>query len=164
MNYKIEQLEEKDWEAISKIYGEGIATGLATFEASVPSKEIWFDSHMKECLLKLINQEEETLGWAALTSISNRCVYAGVAEVSVYVAKKAWGKGIGKTLLKELITQSEKANIWTLQAGIFAENIASIKLHESVGFRIVGTREKLGKLNGKWHDVVLMEKRSEQIV
>jgi phosphinothricin acetyltransferase len=108
-------------------------------------------------------ENKEVLGWAALTPVSGRCVYAGVAEVSVYVAEKARGKGVGKKLLAALVTESEKHELWTLQAGIFPENEASIQLHIKSGFRMIGTRERIGKMNGEWRDTALLERRSKLI-
>lgn len=147
------------WEAVKKIYEEGIATGNATFQSVAPSWEEWNDSHAVKPRLVAV-ENGNVLGWAAITPVSGRCVYAGVGEVSVYVSTAARGKGIGKQLLQTLIEASEKENYWTLQSGIFPENKASIAIHESCGFRVVGTREKIGKMNGVWRDTVLLEKRS----
>ena len=149
------------WEAVKQIYAEGIATGNATFQSAIPSWEEWNDAHLKNSRLVAI-EDETVLGWAALTAVSGRCVYAGVGEVSVYVSNKAKGKGIGKKLLNALIEESEKNNFWTLQAGIFPENIASVKIHEDCGFRIIGKRERIGQMNGQWRDTLLLEKRSEK--
>ncbi len=152
-------MQATDWEAVKSIYLEGIATGNATFQTSAPSWETWDKSHLSTCRL-VIECDQTVLGWAMLSPLSNRCVYAGVAEVSVYVAKKAQGKGLGYTLLTQLVNDSEANGLWTLEAGIFPENIASLNLHKCCGFREVGLREKLGKLNGKWRDVLLLERRS----
>ena len=147
------------WPSVRAIYLEGIATGNATLETSAPDWEDWNASHIPSC--RFVYRDGETVcGWAALSRVSGRCVYAGVAEVSVYVAAAARRKGVGRALLNELIPASEREGIWMLQAGIFAENTASLSLFERVGFRIVGTRERLGCLNGRWRDVVLMERRS----
>lgn len=148
------------WEAVKKIYEEGIATGNATFQTAAPSWEEWNKEHLQNARFIAVDNHE-ILGWAALTPVSGRCVYAGVAEVSVYVTTNARGKGVGKNLLQALTKASEQNNLWTLQAGIFPENIASIKLHEANGFRIIGTREKIGKMNGEWRDTVLLERRSK---
>lgn len=156
---KIEPMTDADWPAVRAIYLEGIATGHATFETSAPEWEAWHAGHMKKCRL-VARSNGDTVAWAALTPVSGRCVYAGVAEVSVYVAERMRGKKIGQLLLAALADESEKQGIWTLQAGIFPENAASIEVHRRCGFRIVGTREKLGKMNGIWRDVVLMERRS----
>lgn len=145
--------------AVLEIYAEGLRTGNASFQLSVPSWEEWDKSHLNSCRLVAIDNDQVT-GWAALTAVSGRCVYAGVAEISVYVAEKARGKGVGKPLLMALIDESELNNIWTLQAGIFPENTPSIQLHESCGFRLVGRREKIGQMNGTWRDTLLLERRS----
>ena len=147
------------WEAVKQIYAEGIATGNATFQSAIPSWEEWNDAHVKNSRLVVI-ENEIVLGWAALTPVSGRCGYAGVGEVSLYMSDKAKGKGIGKKLLNSLIEESEKNNFWTLQAGIFPENIASVKVHEDCGFRIIGKRERIGQMNGQWRDTLLLEKRS----
>ncbi len=151
-----------DWDAVRSIYLEGIATGNATFEKSAPDWEKWDTGHLAGCRL-VARSGGEVLGFAALSPVSSRCVYAGVAEVSVYVAERARGRGIGRALLLELVGASERDGIWTLQAGIFPENVASIELHQSAGFRIVGTREKLGCMDGVWRDVTLMERRSDTV-
>jgi phosphinothricin acetyltransferase len=149
----------KDWDAVRDIYQEGIRTGNATFETEVPDWEKWNRSHLPDCRL-LACTITEVAGWAALSPISAREVYRGVAEVSIYVAERVRGNGIGSQLLAALITASEEHGIWTLQAGIFPENVASVALHERHGFRIVGTRERIGCLKGCWRDVALMERRS----
>ena len=152
-------MNPEDWLPVSEIYEEGIATKMATFEISAGTWEKWDQGHLNESRL-VMAEGEEVLGWAALSSVSGRCVYSGVAEVSVYIRSLAKGRGIGTRLLEELIRQSEESGIWTLQAGIFADNHPSIKLHEKMGFRLVGSREKLGQLDGVWRDIVLMERRS----
>jgi phosphinothricin acetyltransferase len=150
------------WDAVKQIYEDGIATGNATFQNQAPEWKEWDNSHLPHS--RIVAKENETIvGWAALTPVSGRCVYAGVAEVSVYVGDKARGKGLGKQLLQKLIEESEANNIWTLQAGIFPENFASIKIHEVTGFRILGTRERIGQMNGTWRDTVLMERRSKVV-
>jgi L-amino acid N-acyltransferase YncA len=150
------------WPQVKAIYENGIATGQATFQTSSPEWEEWDSAHVKTCRLVAI-ENDNVIGWAALTAVSGRCVYAGVGEVSVYVDESARGKGVGKALLNELIKESVLHNFWTLQAGIFPENIASVKIHESTGFRIIGTRVKIGQMNGVWRDTVLLERRSEKI-
>jgi len=149
------------WEAVKQIYAEGIATGNATFQSSIPSWEEWDSAHVLQPRL-VATDNQTVLGWAALTPVSGRCVYAGVGEVSVYVSDQARGKGIGKKLLAALIEESEKNNFWTLQAGIFPENTASVKIHEDCGFRVIGRRERIGQMNGQWRDTLLLEKRSKK--
>jgi len=156
---QIENLLPEHWPSVKTIYEEGIATGNATFQTTAPEWEEWDAGHLKKSRLVAV-EEGNILGWAALTPVSGRCVYAGVAEVSVYVAAAARGKGIGKKLLQALIGSSEKNNLWTLQAGIFPENESSIKIHEDCGFRIVGKREKIGKMKDTWRDTLLLERRS----
>jgi phosphinothricin acetyltransferase len=160
MNVAIEPMLKTDWQQVHAIYEEGIRTGQATFETAAPMWESWDKDHLKDCRLVAI-KDGKVAGWAALSPVSERCVYGGVAEISVYVATAEWGQGIGKILLYALIDKSEQAGIWTLQAGIFPENQASIKLHKACGFREIGRRERLGKLNGAWRDVCLLERRSE---
>ena len=160
LQFIVDGMAQGDWEAVRKIYLEGIATGNATFEKSAPEWEKWDQGHLATCRL-VARSGGEVLGFATLSPVSSRCVYAGVAEVSVYVAERARGQGIGRALLSELVAASEREGIWTLQAGIFPENFASIELHQTAGFRIVGTREKLGCLDGAWRDVTLMERRSD---
>ena len=156
-------MEAADWTAVAQIYAEGLATGNATLETAVPTWETWNESHLQNCRFVARNHPGEIVGWAALTAVSGRCVYAGVAEVSVYVAAAARGQGVGRLLLQALITASEANELWTLQAGIFPENEASVRLHETCGFRIVGRREKIGQLNGRWRDVLLLERRSQTV-
>lgn len=156
---QIELMQEGDWEAVCTIYKEGIATGNATFETEVPDWEIWDKHHFKNCRF-IASKNHQIVGWSALSPASPRAVYQGVAEVSVYITASAQGKGIGKALLLKLIEESEEKGIWTLQAGVFPENNASIALHTSCGFREVGRRERLGQLNNVWRDVVLLERRS----
>jgi phosphinothricin acetyltransferase len=153
-----------DWPHIERIYREGIRTGHATFqnEADIPHGERWFAGHMAGLIFKAVDDVGTLLGWAALSPVSGRCVYAGVAEVSVYVSEAAQGRGVGLAL-ERLVAASEEAGVWTLQAGIFPENVASIELHKRVGFRVVGVREKLRRMNGVWRDVMLMERRSPVI-
>lgn len=150
------------WPAVKAIYESGIATGNATFQTGAPAWEEWDAAHIPYCRLVAI-ENEEVLAWAALTPVSGRCVYAGVAEVSVYVASAARGKGLGRQLLASLISESEQHNFWTLQAGIFPENEASVRLHEACGFRIVGRREKIGQMHGVWRDTLLLERRSTAV-
>ena len=155
----IEEMTSADWPQVEAIYREGIASGNATFEIEIPSWEEWDRKHLAAGRLVARNSRD-VYGWAALSAVSARRVYAGVAEVSVYVAEAARGRGLGKLLLRSLIEASEKGGIWTLQAGIFPENASSIALHKSCGFREVGRRERIGMLRGVWRDTVLLERRS----
>lgn len=159
---EIKAMSSNNWDEVAKIYQEGIQTGLATFETDIPSLKKWNKSHVKLCRLVAV-ADNEIVGWAALSPVSSRCVYGGIAEVSVYVSAQHRRKNIGKMLLKKLIIESEKYNFWTLQSGVFPENIGSIKLHENLGFRQIGFREKIGKLNGVWKDTILFERRSKFI-
>ncbi len=160
---KIVSLEPSHYEAVKEIYEYGIGTGNATFQTEAPTWEEWDKSHLKNCRLVALGDNQQVMGWAALTPVSGRCVYAGVAEVSVYVHSTDQRKGVGKKLMEELIRQSEENNLWTLQAGIFPENKASLKLHELLGFRNVGYRERIGKMKNVWRDTVLLERRSEKV-
>jgi phosphinothricin acetyltransferase len=157
-DFTIRPMGESDWSSVRAIYLQGIATGNATFAGTAPEWLAWDASHLPSCRL-VADAGITILGWAALSPYSRREVYSGVAEVSIYVAEFARGQGIGAALLSALITESEEQGIWTLQAGIFPENEASIQLHRWSGFRIVGTRERIGQMNGRWRDVVLMERR-----
>jgi L-amino acid N-acyltransferase YncA len=158
----IAKMATGDWAAVRAIYLEGIATGNATFEKSAPEWAAWDAAHLKACRF-VARAGSDVLGWAALSPVSGRCVYSGVAEVSVYVAERAHGRGIGGKLLAALVEASEREGIWTLQAGIFPENVASVAVHERGGFRVVGKREKLGSMDGRWRDVVLLERRSKVV-
>lgn len=159
---EIRPITKDNFSEVVDIYKQGLATNIATFQNDLPQWEDWNKGHLDFCRIS-IYENNKMLGWTALTPVSSRCVYAGVAEVSVYIAQKERGKGIGKILLNELIKQSEANGIWMLQSGIFSENQSSIKLHEKCGFRMVGYREKIGKKNGIWKDNVLMEHRSKNI-
>jgi L-amino acid N-acyltransferase YncA len=158
----IKRLEPEHWPGVAHVYAEGIATGNATFETDVPSWERWDGSHLPEHRLVAL-RGGEVVGWAAAGSVSDRCVYCGVVEHSVYIGEAARGQGVGQRLLEELIASTEAAGIWTIQTGIFPENEGSIRLHERVGFEVVGLRKRLGKLNGEWRDVLLLERRSARI-
>jgi L-amino acid N-acyltransferase YncA len=160
----IRPLVPTDWPRVREIYDEGIATGYATFETSAPDWGQWDAGHLEAG--RLVAQDMgsgRVLGWAAMSPVSDRCVYGGVGEVSVYVAAEAQGCGLGTRLLDGLVHASEEAGYWTLQAGIFPENQASVRIHAKCGFRSIGVRERLGKLNGTWRDVVLMERRSQAV-
>ena len=155
-------MQAEDWPAVQAIYQEGIATGNATFEISVPDWPDWDQNHLQVCRF-IARRADQIVGWAALSPISRRRVYAGVAEVSIYISASVQGQGVGKALLQRLIEESERVGIWTLQAGIFPENIASIRLHKAQGFREVGYRERIGQRHGVWRDVMLLERRSRVV-
>ncbi|MEX1246156.1 MAG: N-acetyltransferase family protein [Thermoanaerobaculia bacterium] len=158
----VDPLIPADWAEVRRIYAEGIATGNATMETEAPAWEAWDRAHRPDCRLAA-RAGAHLLGWAAVSPVSERCAYGGVAEVSVYVAADARGRGVGQALLSELVRVSEEAGIWTLQAGIFPENAASLSIHQRCGFRVVGVRQKLGKLAGVWRDVALLERRSPRV-
>jgi L-amino acid N-acyltransferase YncA len=149
-----------DWPSVSAIYREGIETGEATFQSDVPAWEDWDRAHLKTCRLVAVSGER-ILAWAAVSPVSPRPVYSGVVEVSVYVAAANRGQGIGRKILSALVTEAEADGRWTIQAGIFPENEASVSLHLSCGFRIVGIRRRVGRLNGVWRDALFLERRSE---
>ena len=158
-----ETMRDDDWDEVRRVYAEGIATRQATFETETPAWEAWDRGHRKECRFVARApgpSHRRLLGWAALSPVSGRCVYAGVAEVSVYVSEDARGRGVGRILLAALVQASERQGIWTLQAGIFPENHASVRLHRALGFREVGKRERIGQLDGAWRDVLFLERRS----
>lgn len=152
-------MRAEDWPEVRRIYAEGISTGHATFEADPPAWDAWDGAHRRDCRL-VIRNGDALLGWAALAPVSGRCVYGGVAEVSVYVAEAARGRGVGRRLLAALVEESERQGIWTLQAGIFPENESSLRVHRALGFRDVGRRERIGRLGDTWRDVLLLERRS----
>ena len=162
VKYTIDTLQASHWEAVRSIYLEGIATGDATFETDAPDWETWDRDHLSFGRL-VARHDLSILGWAALSPASRRRVYEGVAEVSVYVAAAARGMGVGRSLLVALIEEAERNGIWTLQAGIFPENLVSIALHKSCGFREVGRRARIGLLRGVWRDVILLERRSRTV-
>jgi L-amino acid N-acyltransferase YncA len=156
-------MRDEDWPEVAAIFEEGIATRLATFETAAPSRSEWDASHL--ATHRLVAEEDgEVVGWAALGPYSERACYRGVAEVSVYVAERARGRGVGRALLEALVAGTERDGIWTLQAGVFPENRASLALHRACGFRVVGVRERIGRLDGAWRDVVLLERRSQEVV
>ncbi|NNK11680.1 MAG: N-acetyltransferase [Flavobacteriaceae bacterium] len=159
---KIRPMTSADWPTVARIYKEGIETGFATFEKQVPSYEDWNKAHTTNCRLVAFEGDSIT-GWAALSPVSGRCVYGGVGEVSVYVSKDHWGKKVGSKLLLALIESSEKEGFWTLQSGIFPENEASVKIHLQCGFRQIGHRERIGKLDGEWKDNLIFERRSNKV-
>ena len=151
-----------DWPVIRGIYLEGIATGLATFETEAPSWKRWDAAHLSFGRL-VARCADDVLGWAALSPVSQRKAYAGVAEVSVYVSESSRGKGVGRALLEQLIRDAEQKGIWTLQAAVFPENTATIALHKRCGFREVGRRERISRLSGNWRDTILFERRSKTV-
>ena len=159
MEYALDKMIDADWDAVRAIYLEGIATRNATFETDAPSWDTWNNNHRPDCQL-VARSDEKVLGWVVLSPVFRRPVYSGVAEVSVYVAAAARGMGLGNALLAALIDESEEAGIWSLQAGIFKENTASITMHKGVGFREIGFQERKGSLDGVWRDVLLLERRS----
>jgi phosphinothricin acetyltransferase len=155
-------LTVNDWNSVADIYRQGINSGNATFQQDIPTWDEWNAGHLQSCRI-VAEKDGDIVGWAALTHVSGRCVYAGVAEVSVYVSNSFKGHKVGTKLLGKLITESETAGIWTLQAGIFPENKASLKIHSDQGFRMVGYREKIGKMGGVWRDTILLERRSKVV-
>ena len=152
-------MQKEDWPFVAQIYQEGMDTGVATFEKEVPDYEVWDANHLQVGRVVATNGGL-VMGWAALSPVSGRCVYGGVAEVSVYVGSRFTKMGVGKALMESLILESEKAGFWTLQSGIFPENKGSIALHKKVGFRYIGKRERIGKRNNLWIDNLLFERRS----
>jgi phosphinothricin acetyltransferase len=156
----VRDLRPEDWPQVAAIYRDGMRSGMATFETEVPSWESWDAAHS---LRVVAESYDRIVGWAALAPVSSRWAYRGVAESSVYVSRDARGRGVGHTLMEELIERGEEAGVWTLQTSIFPENEASLKLHHRVGFRVVGVRKRVGKRDGLWRDTVLMERRSEVI-
>jgi len=157
---KLHPLTAAHWPQVRAIYEQGLATGQATFQTEAPSWEEWDRSHLAHSRLLATNDASQVLGWVALSPVSSRCVYGGVAEVSVYIAEVARGRGVGRQLLAALITESETHGIWTLQASLFPENTPSLRLHTGAGFRQVGHRERIGQLHGVWRDTLLLERRS----
>jgi L-amino acid N-acyltransferase YncA len=156
-------LRPEDWPAVRAIYEAGIATGDATFETTAPDWPAWDAAHLPDHRLVARDDDGRVVAWAALAPVSDRCAYAGVAEDSIYVAPGAQGRGVGRALLTALVTSAEQGGIWTVQTGIFPENQPSVRLHQACGFRVVGVRERLGKLDGRWRDVLLLERRSPAI-
>lgn len=159
---ELRALSHGDWLAVRAIYEQGIAGGDATFETEPPSWDDWDRTHLEGHRLVAL-QDGEVVGWAALAPISERCVYEGVVEDSVYVAESARRRGVGRILLGELVRRAEADGVWTVQAGIFPENEPSLELHRQCGFRVVGVRERIGRHGGVWRDVVLMERRSKEV-
>jgi L-amino acid N-acyltransferase YncA len=158
----IRAMVSSDWSRVRAIYAAGILSGNATFETEPPEWEIWDEGHLADLRLVAVGGAE-VIGWAAASPVSDRCCYAGVVENSVYVDPDYQGRGIGRLLLDSLVAASEEAGNWTIQTGIFPENVASLALHEVCGFRVVGRRERLGQLDGRWRDVILLERRSDHL-
>jgi phosphinothricin acetyltransferase len=162
MPVNIRAMTSDDRDAVLAIYQEGIATGMATLETEPPDWEQWDQTHKPEC--RLVTEEDgRVVAWAALTSVSHRPCYRGVVEETIYVAADAQGRGLGRTLMERLIEESERAGYWTLQAAIFPENAVSVALHEACGFRSVGVQQRVGEREGRFHDVLLMERRSPTV-
>lgn len=159
---EVRDLRLTDWPEVARIFEQGIRTGVATFETDVPSWEAWDAAHLREHRF-VAEREGSVIGWIALAPVSSRCCYEGVAEVSAYVGEEARGEGIGRALLGRLIESSERAGIWTLETGVFPENEPSLGLLQRFGFRVVGTRERIGQMHGMWRDVVFLERRSEVV-
>ncbi|MFL6255278.1 MAG: GNAT family N-acetyltransferase [Pyrinomonadaceae bacterium] len=162
MTLSVEKLLPAHWPEVRAVYVQGLATGDATFETGVPAWERWDTTHLRVCRLVAL-AGGRVAGWAALSPVSAREVYAGVAEVSVYAGEGFRGEGVGRALLEALVRESESEGIWTLQASIFPENVASIALHKARGFREVGRRERVGRLRGRWRDTILLERRSQLV-
>ena len=163
MGVLIEQMRPEHWPRVRAIYLEGVATGQATFETEAPEWGRWDSSHLPFARLVALDEGGRVKGWAALSPVSGRKVYAGVAEVSVYVGEEFRGEGLGRALLEALVRESEAGGVWTLQASIFPENAASVALHFACGFREVGRRERVARLRGAWRDTVLLERRSRVV-
>lgn len=162
MELIIRKMKEEDWNSVADIYMEGIKTKMATFQAEIPRYEDWDKGHLNIGRFVATNSNNRIIGWIALSPTSSRCVYKGVAEVSIYISESCRRNNAGYELMNRVIEETEKENIWTLQSGIFSINEPSIKLHEKCGFRVVGIREKIGcDVDGIWHDTILMERRSK---
>lgn len=163
MNYELREMLPRDEARVLEIFQQGVNGGMATFETTVPTAEAWNMDYFNDCRWVLENETNEVVGWCALKPVSKREVYKGVAEVSIYFDNEYQGKGLGSVLLKKLILDSENHGFWTLQANIFSENEASLRFHQKNGFRMVGVRKKIGKLNGEWKGVIMLERRSESV-
>ena len=159
---EVRDLRPGDWPEVARIYAEGIQTGNATFETEIPSWQAWDAAHLDEHRF-VAERDGRVVGWVALAPVSSRCCYAGVAEISAYVAEQARSQGVGRDLLATAIESSERAGIWTLQTGVFPENEPSLGLLQRFGFRALGTQERIGRLHGVWRNVVLLERRSEVV-
>ncbi|HEX4983973.1 MAG TPA: GNAT family N-acetyltransferase [Ilumatobacteraceae bacterium] len=164
VNLSIRRMVDRDWAAVAAIYRAGIATGHATFETEVPTWEAWDAVHLPDLRLVAVDDADRALGWVAASPVSDRCVYGGVVEHGIYIDPAVRGGGIGTRLLGTFVAATEVAGIWTVQSGIFPENTASLALHRKCGFRVVGTRERVGRHQGVWRDVICVERRSPLIV
>lgn len=164
MNYEIREMQPEDESRVLDIFQQGIDSGIATFDTILPPKEVWETSFINDCRWVLEDENHEVIGWCALKPVSKRECFSGVAEVSIYLDKRFLNKGLGNILMKKLIVDSENQGFWTLQSNIFPENESSIKFHLKNGFRQVGIREKVGKLQGEWKDLVMLERRSPNIL
>lgn len=163
MFYSIRKMKSEDADSVLQIFQQGIDGGNATFDQCIPTWEEWDNAHINECRFSLIDEKEKVVGWSALLKVSSRKCFEGVAELSIYVDDDNQGKGLGTMLLEKIILDSEEHGFWTLQSGIFPENKSSIALHQKMGFRIVGSREKIGQTKGKWRDIVLLERRTSAV-
>lgn len=163
MNYEIRTMQPEDARRVLEIFQQGIDGKNATFEQTVPTWEAWDINHINVCRFVLLNESDYVVGWCALKPVSNRACYSGVAEVSIYLDNDYQGKGLGSILLQKLILDSEEHQFWMLQSGIFPENQASVTLHQKFGFRIVGKRERMAKMENVWRDIILMERRSRVV-
>ncbi len=163
MNYSIRKMKSEDATSVLHIFQQGIDGGNATFDQCIPTWEDWDNEHIRDCRFSLIDENDNVVGWCALLKVSSRKCFEGVAELSIYVDNDNHGKGLGTMLLEKIIFDSEEHGFWTLQSGIFPENKGSIALHQKLGFRIIGNRERIGQSNGKWRDIVLMERRSRVV-
>lgn len=164
MGYFIRNMRVGDWDSVAEIYRQGIESGIATFRRDLPDFVSWDRAHINVCRLVVCDSDETVVGWAALSPTSSRIDYKGVCEISIYIDEKHKRKGLGKALMREIIDEAERNEIWTLQSVIFQENKASIKLHEKCGFRIVGYREKIARDRyNQWQNTILMELRSKKI-
>ena len=162
MSYTIRTIQQEDYPSLAEIYQQGLDTGIATFETEIPTWKYWDKAHL-QIGRTAAWRDNEMAGWAALAPVSTRAVYVGVAEVSIYISTTHRGKGLGHLLLQQLISVSEQNGLWTLQSGIFPQNIGSIELHKKNGFRKIGYRERIAQRNGSWQDNVLMERRSKVV-
>ncbi|MCJ7932068.1 MAG: N-acetyltransferase family protein [Chryseobacterium sp.] len=163
MNYELREMLPSDEAKVLEIFRQGVDSGIATLETEVPTAEAWSMEYFNDCRWVLENETNEVVGWCALKPVSKRECFKGVAEVSIYFDKEYQGRGLGSVLLKKMILDSEDHGFWTLQTHIFPENETSIKFHQKNGFRMVGIRKKIGRLNGEWKDLIMFEKRSERV-